>query len=156
MKTKTTLVLTLITALASSAAVAQDAEFPVLRENCKKAVDIVTNKDLALMKELFLPLDMPDSMYMAHIEKIHHWAFVKPYTGINNFSIDGVRWFENAQQSENETVQGEAVDRGLEEVVWVTYSFDSTDSRSGKSTVRTSHCQFGLKEGKWYMYNLLK
>lgn len=140
--------------LSSYAHAAIDVAIP--KENCLKAVEVVKNKDLALLKSIYLPVDVPDSEYEALIKEAHDWAYVKDYSGINDFVIEDVKVFNNAKHSENYVVKISAERWGHDVEVWVQYSFESMNRDTNSEATIGGHCRFALLNDNWYMINLLK
>ncbi|TKB51566.1 hypothetical protein FCL40_03145 [Ferrimonas sediminicola] len=126
------------------------------KEHCLKAVDIVANKDLTLMKQIYMPIEASDAQYRAFIQEIHDWAFVKDYSGINEFTTKGVKIFEHAKTSDNDYIRGSAQRWGHDTEVWVYYSFHSTNRTTNAPATKGGFCQFALLNDTWYMINLLK
>jgi hypothetical protein len=146
---------TLIILVSSPLAYGQiDVTIP--KENCLKAVDIVTHKDLTLFKQIYMPIKASDNQYLAFIEKIHDWAFVSDYSGINDFKIEEVRVFEHAKTSDNNDVKTSALRWGHDTEVWVDYAFNSTNRTTDAPATKGGFCRFALLNDTWYMINLLK
>ncbi|MEC8328408.1 MAG: hypothetical protein VX100_20295 [Pseudomonadota bacterium] len=145
-----------ITAITLSSYVHATIDVSIPKENCLKAVEIVKNKDVELMKSIYIPLDVPDSDLKKAINKVHDWVYLKSYSGVNNFIVHDVRVFENAKQSDNYVVKSSAQRRGHDVEVWVRYSFETIDRTTNAEATRGGHCKFALLDNKWYMINLLK
>ncbi|WP_428618433.1 hypothetical protein [Shewanella sp.] len=148
--------LTTLIMLASTPFAYGQIDVTIPKANCLKAADIVTNKDLALFKQIYMPIKANDEQYLAFIQKIHDWAFVKNYSGINDFTIEGVRVFEHAKTSDNDTVKQSAQRWGHDTEVWVDYAFNSTNRTTNAPATKAGVCRFALQGDSWYMINLLK
>lgn len=125
------------------------------KANCVKAEAVVKNKDLALLKSIYLRVDVPDSEYEALIKEVHDWAYVKDYAGIKDFVIEDVKVFNNAKHSENYVVKSSAERWGHDVEVWVQYSFESINRDTNSEATKGGHCRFALLNDNWYMINLL-
>lgn len=145
-----------ITAITLSPYAQATIDVSIPKANCVKAEAVVKNKDLALLKSIYLPVDVPDSEYEALIKEVHDWAYVKSYRGINDFMIDDVKVFNDAKRSDNYLVKSSAERRGHDVEVWVEYSFKSMNRDTNAKATKGGYCKFALLHNNWYMINLLQ
>ena len=102
-----------------------------------------------------MPLNVTEQQYKQFIKKKHDWAFVKRYTGINEFTLGKVTVFENAKNSKNNKVQRSALRWGHDLEVWVKYAFESTNRTTNAPATNGGFCRFAMLDNTWYMVNLL-
>ncbi len=144
-------------AILLSAPMAQaELDVSIPKQNCLTAVEVVTNQDIALLKTIYMPINATDKQYKDFVKKVHDWAFVKKYTGINEFTLGEVKVFENAKNSDNYRVKSAAQRWGHDLEVWVGYSFKSTNRSTNAGAGKGGFCRFAWLDNSWYMINLLK
>lgn len=145
-----------ITAITLSSYAHATIDVAIPKENCLKAVEVVKNKDVELLKSIYIPIDATNYQYQAFVNEIYDWAYVKNYNGINEFTIQDVKVFDNAKQSDNYVVKTSSDRHGHNVEIWVRYSFESINRTTNADATKGGYCKFALLDNKWYMINLLK
>ena len=134
-------------------------DLTIPKENCFKAVEIVKNKDEQLFKQLYTPLDhIPnaDKAITKHVDRAHKKYYEKEYDGIKNFRLVESKLVNYSEDTEYNVVKGTYKKWGYTEQAFIYYKFDTIDKRHNEKTTMYDKCRFGLKDGKWYMVNLLQ
>ncbi|KVX01511.1 hypothetical protein [Shewanella frigidimarina] len=134
-----------------------ELDISVPQANCMKAVDVIKNQDVALFKTIFYPISVTDAQVAQHLKKTHDEYYAKDYLGIKNFKLINYEnfYFENAKNSNNDSVSSEAKRRDHNIQLWIGYHFDSINPQTNKEEVGGGHCRFALVEDNWYLLNLL-
>ncbi|MEL0632703.1 hypothetical protein V6237_07975 [Pseudoalteromonas carrageenovora] len=136
-----------------------EIDLTIPKENCFKAVEIVKNKDEQLFKQLYTPLDhIPnaDKAITKHVDRAHKKYYGKEYDGIKNFRIVESKLVNYSEDTEYSVVKGTYKKWGYTEQAFIYYKFDAYDKRLKEQRTVYDKCRFGLKDGKWYMVNLLQ
>jgi len=130
-------------------------DYIIPKENCKKAVEVVLNKDFELFKTLYMPFESKHDKEAIQLINNKHDKYTKRrYTGINNFKIIKVTRIDDAKNNKYQSVRLNHEKYGYDTEIWVKYRFDSTSNN--KAVNATGKCKFGLVDNNWYMINLLK
>lgn len=171
---KNALLISFILAAISSTAVADDQErwqkerqlliktankmdLSVPKQLCSQSGDIVTNKDVALFKQVFAKTQATDKQVSEHLSKLYEKYFVKEYRGINNFRLleDEHYGFVDAKNSSNFSVSDSANRRGYDTVVWIGYEFDTQNTKTNHVIVKAGRCEVAKFENGWRVIRLL-
>ncbi|MEM5553246.1 hypothetical protein WNY63_21295 [Pseudoalteromonas neustonica] len=136
-----------------------EPDLTIPKENCFKAVEIVKNKDEQLFKQLFTPVDhIPnaDKEITKLVDSTHNKYYAKEYDGIKNFRLVESKLVNYSEDTKYSVVEETYERWGYTEQVFIYYKFDTYDKRHNEKTTMYNKCRFGLKDGKWYMVNLLQ
>ncbi|WP_096739609.1 hypothetical protein [Pseudoalteromonas atlantica] len=134
-------------------------DLTIPKENCFKAVEIVKNKDEQLFKQLFTPVDhIPnaDKEITKLVDSTHNKYYVKEYDGIKNFRLVESKLVNYSEDTKYSVVEETYERWGYTEQAFIYYKFDAYDKRLKEQRTVYNKCRFGLKDGKWYMVNLLQ
>lgn len=136
-----------------------EIDLTIPKENCFKAVEIVKNKDEQLFKQLFTPVDhIPnaDKEITKLIDSTHKKYYGKEYDGIKNFRLVESKHVNYSEDTEYSVVEETYERWGYTDQAFIYYKFDAYDKRLKEQRTVYNKCRFGLKDGKWYMVNLLQ
>jgi len=136
-----------------------ELDLTIPKENCYKAVEIVKNKDEQLFKQLFTPVDhIPnaDKEITKLVDSTHKKYYGKEYDGIKNFRLVESKLINYSEDTKYSVVEETYERWGYTEQAFIYYKFDTYDKRHNEKTTMYNKCRFGLKDGKWYMVNLLQ
>ncbi|MBH0020529.1 hypothetical protein I6F40_09270 [Pseudoalteromonas sp. SWXJ133] len=136
-----------------------ELDLTIPKENCFKAVEIVKNKDKQLFKQLFTPVDQipnADKEITKLIDSTHKKYFGKEYDGIKNFRLVESKLVNYSEDTKYSVVEETYERWGYKEQAFIYYKFDAYDKRLKEQRTVYDKCRFGLKDGNWYMVNLLQ
>ncbi|NKF49364.1 hypothetical protein G3R49_02055 [Shewanella sp. WXL01] len=136
---------------------ANQMDLSIPKQLCSRSGDIVTNKDVALFKQVFVATPATDKQVEGHLSKLYKKYFVTDYRGINDFRlVEGEHFgFVDAKNSSNDSVKDSASRRDYDTVVWIRYEFDTQNTKTDHIIAKGGRCEVAKFDNQWRVIKLL-